>query len=83
MLFTKSSVRIQILRLNGPDKVGFTFKGHSPFPNLSQLEREPLPPCLYQDVQRGYAEEWLSKMGFSGEVVDLITYEGLQRVEIP
>jgi len=69
--------KIQILRLDGPDKIVFTLKGPTPYPNISKLSStKSIPPTFYQECQRGYAEKWLSNFGFYGKEVELITNDG-------
>jgi hypothetical protein len=84
IMFDKENiVSIQIIRITGPDKIYFNFVGPTPFPNVSKLNKAAVLPTLYQDCQKGYAEEWLSRIGFSGESVELITEKGTSIITIP
>jgi len=76
--------RISIIRLDGTDQINLHLTDmDSPFPELEMAEPGMHPPCLSQECRRGYAETWLSNVGFSGCKAELITYTGSQDIVIP
>jgi len=57
-----------IVRLSGrPDKISFWIEGPNPFPNFIDSVA-----CVNIDVARGTAEDWLNKLGFNIDNVELV-----------
>jgi hypothetical protein len=70
--------------MNGTDQINLIIPDlDSPYPNLNKLDPGEYQSALYQHCQRGYAETWLSNVGFSGCKAELITYTGSQDIVIP
>jgi hypothetical protein len=82
--FTLMVQRIVILRFAGTDQINLTIPElDSPYPELSKKDPGHFPTSLSQECRRGYAETWLSNVGFSGCKAELITYTGSQDIVIP
>lgn len=76
--------RISIIRLDGTDLINLHLTDmDSPFPELDKAEPGMYPPCLRQECRRGYAETWLSNVGFGGCKAEVVTYNQLQAIVIP
>jgi len=77
--------KITILRLEGgTDTILLQCNSlDSPFPELNKQAPGDYPTCLRQECRRGYAETWLSNVGFGGRCADLVTMDGKQTIVIP
>ncbi len=58
--------QVTIIRLPGhPDKIQFLVAGPSPWPKLDETSPGEYEPHLQIECMRGFAEEWLTGMGFN------------------
>ena len=76
--------KIIIIRTEGTDTVLLQCPSlDSPFPELDKQSPGDYLTCLRQECRRGYAETWLSNVGFGGKNADIITLSGSQTIVIP
>jgi hypothetical protein len=70
---TLKVARAVIVRTHGPDQIAFTVEGATPFPEMQRdRPNEDYSPTFTVVTRRGYAEEWLQKMGVDPSKVEVV-----------